>query len=79
MLDEVYGELQPTKQEGTTCGYVIQFMDNFDGYTAQLSHVNYMNLHLCTLAWEICLALGACGAVTGSGELMGTKHLCQPI
>jgi len=30
-------------------------MDNFDGYTAQLSHVDYMNLHLCTLAREICV------------------------
>jgi hypothetical protein len=29
MLDEVYGELQPTKEERDARCYVIQFVDNF--------------------------------------------------
>jgi hypothetical protein len=54
-------------------------MDKFDGHTAQLSHVNEpssVNISTTNLCLSLCLTLGACEAVTGSGEFMGTKPLC---
>jgi hypothetical protein len=59
-------------------------MDNFDGYTAQLSHGELCepsSVHISTgnLCLSLCLALGACGAVTGSGEFMEQSLCASPF